>query len=175
LITLSNDLGDNLAIWVEGYQYPVDQADNFWDLNWLSVTVRWQRGTTIWQASDPCLTTEELVDLRDWFEKLSDGDSLHSSLGFMEPCLSFEIAQHGNEPVLRIHLAYELDPRKSEVVPNAVAAESIKPINDDENPGVCPDFPLRDCKIPLIIQALNKAIEQFPVRLEQDSEQEKPC
>lgn len=175
MITLSNDLGDNLNISVEGYQYPVDQADNFWDLNWLSVTMRWQRGTNISQASDPCLTTEELVDLRDWFEKLSDGDSSDPCMSFMEPCLSFEITQRENEPVLRIHLAYELDPRKSEIVPNAVVAESIKPSQDAENSGVCLGFPLKDCKIPTIIQAITKAIEKFPVRQEQGSEQEKSC
>ncbi|WP_054761759.1 WapI family immunity protein [Methylomonas koyamae] len=142
MLTLSNDAGDLLQIWIEDYQYP-DPDGYFWDLNWLNVTVRWQRGTEIWQASDPCLSTEELLELQAWLNEIQSDTTGHSNIGFMEPCLRFEWRQVNSMPMLSICLSSELDPRRSDKLPDIMQKTGMPSHDEDAHSGYGLSFPLQ--------------------------------
>jgi hypothetical protein len=171
MMTLSNHDGDLLQLWIGGYQYP-DPDGYFWDLNWLKVNVRWQRGTEIWQASDPCLSTEELMNLQVWLSEIQSSTSEHLNIGFMEPCLQFEWEQTGSKPRLRIGLSNELDPRRSDKLPAIMQKISIPSHDDDDQCGIWLEFPASAIIIPTLVQGLAKMTAQFPARHERSFTQE---
>lgn len=165
MITLSNIDGDTLQIGIAGYQYP-DPDGYHWDLNWLSVNVRWQRAEAIWQASDPCLSTEELLDLLDWFRQAQQGKQTNSSLEFMEPCLKFESLADKETPRLRVYLRHELHPGKSLALP-AILQSIVTIVNQaNEDGSFWLEFPLSATDILSAVMALQGMIDQFPVRIE---------
>lgn len=165
MLTLSNDAGDLLQIWIEDYQYP-DPDGYFWDLNWLNVTVRWQRGTEIWQASDPCLSTEELLELQAWLNEIQSDTTGHSNIRFMEPCLLFEWRQVDGTPMLSICLSNELDPRRSDKLPDIMQKTGMPSHDEDAHSGIWLEFPTSAINIHNLVQALTNMSAQFPVRHE---------
>ena len=165
MMTLSNHDGDLLQLWIGGYQYP-DPDGYFWDLNWLKVNVRWQRGTEIWQASDPCLSTEELMNLQVWLSEIQSSTSEHLNIGFMESCLQFEWQQTGSTPRLRISLSNELDPRRSDKLPDIMRTPGMPSQDEDAHSGIWLEFPASAINIQNLVQALTNMTAQFPVRHE---------
>jgi hypothetical protein len=165
MLTLSNDAGDLLQIWIEDYQYP-DPDGYFWDLNWLNVTVRWQRGTEIWQASDPCLSTEELLDLQVWLNEVQSGTTERLSIDFMEPCLRFAWRPNGHSSILRIDLSNELDPRRSDKFPQIMQKSGMPSHDDDDHRGIWLEFSASAINIHNLVQTLTNMSAQFPVRHE---------
>ncbi|WP_146211287.1 WapI family immunity protein [Quadrisphaera granulorum] len=121
---LRGDDGAEVELRLAGYQFPdatVDDDGDEWDANWLLVAgrVRTARGTE-WSFVDPALTTWEVAEVADWWERAgrgqvapatawedddgggdeADGDSVpfwwdvlqdRGWLVFLEPCLSLGV------------------------------------------------------------------------------------
>ncbi|MGY5884977.1 WapI family immunity protein [Modestobacter lacusdianchii] len=101
------------------YQFPAAPKEpGDWDANWLEVRgrVRTAAGES-WKFDDPCLTTWEARELRDWLQAAADGrvavteaptEDSEGLLAFTEPNLGFSVAaREGQHLVLRVHLSYE--------------------------------------------------------------------
>lgn len=162
MISLSNYGGDSLQIWIDSYQFP-DPGGYYWDLNWLCMNVRWQRAEAVWQASDSCLSTEELLDLFDWFKH---GEQAKESIDFMEPCLKFSRLTENGMPKLRVYLKHELHPGKTLNLPSIL--QSVTKMNNDLNQenSFWLEFPLTVDNTSNLLIALQEMIDQFPVRHE---------
>ena len=165
MITLSNSDGDTLQFWVSGYQYP-DPDGYYWDLNWLSVNVRWQRAEAIWQASDPCLSTEELLDLREWFTCCEQAKQASESIEFMEPCLKFAWLTDANVPRLRVDLRHELYPGNTLNLPPTLQSVTKMTTDPNEDRSFWLEFPLPAINISALAMDLQAMIDQHPVRHE---------
>jgi hypothetical protein len=143
----------NLLLSVDNYQFT--DGDNDWDQNWLNVSMVLQIGPTKLQKVDPCLTTLELIDLKNWFEQLDGPIPGSNYFRFIEPCLSFEIVGD----FLRIHLAKEFDPRN---IFNGLDT-TVAPINSFTNPFYM-DFEWNELLRINAIHALVQLIHLFPSR-----------
>ncbi|MBM4208720.1 MAG: hypothetical protein FJ190_12235 [Gammaproteobacteria bacterium] len=165
MITLSNSDGDTLQFWVSGYQYP-DPDGYYWDLNWLSVNVRWQRAEALWQASDPCLSTEELLDLLEWITRCEQEKPASESIEFMEPCLKFAWLTDANLPRLRLYLRYELYPGNTLHLPPPLQSATKLPKDPNQDRIFWLEFPLPDINLAALVLDLQAMIDQFPVRQE---------
>jgi hypothetical protein len=169
MMTLTNFQGDTLQLWIEGYQY-LDLDGYHWDLNWLSVYVRWQRGSEIWQACDPCLSTEEVLELADWFQALPTCQMTSTDITFMEPGLKFEWLV--DQCLLRIYLREELDPRRSDNLPSLLQPVITKHSVTDDPEDFYLEFPLSPVNIQTQLKALHTMAAQFPVRHERNLNEE---
>jgi hypothetical protein len=165
MITLSNGDGDTLQFWVSGYQYP-DPDGYYWDLNWLSVNVRWQRAEALWQASDPCLSTEELLALLEWIPRCEQEKPASESIEFMEPCLKFAWLTDANLPRLRVYLRYELYPGNTLNLPPTLQSVIEMPNDPKEDNSFWLEFPLSAVNISALLIGLQAMIDQHPVRHE---------
>jgi hypothetical protein len=135
----------SLRLSVECYQFP-ENADDWWDSNWLIITGDAVIDGKPWFFRDPCLTTFEIERLADWLDQVAAGQAERSFCGFTEPNLDFE--RLSNEA---IRVAFSL--------------ESLPPWGD---PGG--DFgefgftiPIDD-RLATAASNLRKLLSQFPVR-----------
>ena len=146
-ITLTNNQGISLELWIAGYQFPEITDD--WDANWLMVAgeVRHPRGA--WSFIDPCLTTTELGSLVAWLELVVRGESAQSPLHPMEQCLQFHHVL-GPDPDIEVRLAHGCAPPWS------------KTEGSDED--VALRFPLTASNAEEWIQAGRELQRQFPER-----------
>lgn len=96
-----------LQIELEGYTYPFAKDD--WDANWLQVKIKLHDyGTNeIYESSDACLLTMELVDLKEWFTRIEKNRTVSSQIKFMEPNIGFEYKQG----MISILLKYDFNPQ----------------------------------------------------------------
>ena len=101
---LSGD-GTSLELTVAGYQYP-HLVGVPYDSNWLIIAGSVTLDDREWKFRYPCLLTNELLALADWFHSLSEAPSDNGEIGFIEPNLSFRWRQG----VLQIYLDLESRP-----------------------------------------------------------------
>lgn len=161
-MTLSNLHGDKLQLWISAYQFP-DPDGYYLDLNWLSINVIWQRAEAVWQASDPCLTTEELSDLLDWFKL---GEKANESIEFMEPCLKFSWLTENDIPRLRVYLQHELNPEKTINLPRILQSVTRMTNASNDDSSFWLEFPISAVNISTLVSDLEAMVDQFPVRHE---------
>ena len=101
---LSGD-GTSLELTVVGYQFP-QLVGVPYDSNWLIIAGHVTLDGREWKFRDPCLLTNELLALADWFQTRSKAPNDNSEIGFIEPNLSFDWRQG----VLQISLDLESRP-----------------------------------------------------------------
>jgi len=78
-----------LQVWVHGRQFP--EATDYWDGNWVRVTVHCgAKGSDVW-ASGPIIHLPEILGLADACERMSQTLSGEASLDCMEPELSIKL------------------------------------------------------------------------------------
>ncbi|MCK8514986.1 hypothetical protein M0534_01395 [Methylonatrum kenyense] len=105
---LENPEGERLDLTISGYQFP-DLRTDYWDANWLLVSIDVAHPRGEWRIHEPCMTAFELKELADWFERVADGDSVEDRCDFVEPNLAFEYRSTPNAE-LQITLACEASP-----------------------------------------------------------------
>jgi hypothetical protein len=71
------------------YQYPHIENE-YWDANWLLVSIRVNSPVASWTHIDPCLMTVEVCDLANWLGDVAYNRQSRTRLHFIEPNLSFE-------------------------------------------------------------------------------------
>ncbi len=92
------DDGTSLELNVVGYQFP-QLVGVPYDSNWLIIAGHVALGGREWKFRDPCLLTNEVLALAEWFEARSKASN-DDEFGFIEPNLSFKWRQG----VLQVHL-----------------------------------------------------------------------
>ena len=128
---------------IDGYEFP--NADEYYDSNWLIVSVRCSYNDDQWEARDSCLLTFELKNIKAWLNAIILG-AHEEYLTFMESELAFKYK--ADSEILSIALNYNLHIRESK----------------HETPYVM-KFKLRKHEISYIVNAIDKLINKYPERL----------
>ncbi len=96
---------------ITNYQFPENQ-DGDWDVNWLSIYLKIDSIVGKWQTIDPSLTTWEVQEVIDWFDKLSkDKEPEFRLMTFTEPNLSFELLNEPTDSTKLIRIKFDLESR----------------------------------------------------------------
>jgi hypothetical protein len=107
-LTLRNDYSFKLTLM--GYQFP-SLKDKEYDSNWLNIKIDVRHPEGDWTAVDPALLTYEVQDVAGWFRHLAIGQIDKRTMGFLEPCLEFQVESNkDSSEVLKVKLAYEFRP-----------------------------------------------------------------
>lgn len=110
-LTLRNDY--SLKLTLMGYQFP-SLKDKEYDSNWLNIRIDVRHPDGDWTAVDPALLTYEVQEIADWFRHLAAGQRDELSIGFLEPCLEFNVEMNeDSSEVLKVKLAHEFSPPTS--------------------------------------------------------------
>ena len=96
---------------ITNYQFP-DNQDGDWDGNWLNIYLKVDSIVGKWQTIDPSLTTWEIQEIIDWFDKLSnDKEPEFRLMTFTEPNLSFELLSEPTVKKKLIRINFDLESR----------------------------------------------------------------
>jgi len=96
---------------ITNYQYP-DINEGNWDGNWLNIYLSVKCKVGHWQTVDPSLTTWEVQELINWFDKLSKNSrSKYTDIHFTEPNLSFELLNDYKADLKTFRIKFNLESR----------------------------------------------------------------
>lgn len=96
---------------ISNYQFP-DNQDGDWDGNWLNIYLKVDSKVGKWQTIDSSLTTWEVQEIIDWFDKLSaDKAPEFRLMTFTEPNLSFELLNESTDNPKLIRIKFDLECR----------------------------------------------------------------
>jgi hypothetical protein len=96
---------------ITNYEYP-DFKDGEWDGNWLNIYLNVKSSLGHWQSIGSILTTWEVQEMINWFERLSKNDCPKcSTLRFTEPNLSFELLDNQNQILKKFRIKFDLESR----------------------------------------------------------------
>ena len=132
-----------LQIEVHGYQFP--NADDYYDANWLNVSIRYAGANSKIWLEEPCLLTVELSAFRDQLRQLSDLSVEGAVLRPLEPYIELEVARAGSLGGLS-------------------AKVRLKPDLIDEVHELQMGLDLS--YLPGIVAQFDRVLSQFPVRLD---------
>ena len=102
---LLSDDGTSIELTVVGYQFQQFVGVPY-DSNWLIIAGRVTLAGREWKFRDPCLLTNEVLALADWFQARSRAPNDNGEIGFIEPNLRFKWRQG----VLQVNLDLESRP-----------------------------------------------------------------
>jgi hypothetical protein len=119
-VLLIGENGGRFELAILGYQFPAI-VDDDWDSNWLNIRIHVETERGGWSATDPSLTTADVIRLADWLEAIAEAKGQESEVDFIEPNLSFGLhAESADEVTLRIWFELESRPPWA---PSSVAGE----------------------------------------------------
>ncbi len=134
---------------ITNYQFPENQ-DGDWDGNWLNIYLKVDSKVGKWQTIDPSLTTWEVQEIIDWFDKLSaDKEPEFRLMTFTEPNLSFELLNEPTDNTKLIRIKFDLESRP-------------KSAKDDKEYFV--DISADKDKLIAIKKGLNDELSKYPER-----------
>jgi hypothetical protein len=110
-VLLADKNGSRFELTILGYQYPAI-VDDEWDSNWLNIRIHAQTERGGWSATDPSLTTADVVRLADWLDAVAEGRIQKcEEVDFIEPNLAFGLhTEAGDKVTLRIWFELESRP-----------------------------------------------------------------
>lgn len=139
-------IDNNKRFTMEVLDYEFPKAMDYYDANWLEISIMVVSDEKSWMATSPCLRTDELVELKEWFSTISSSVTEHGVLCFMENHLHFSVNKN-NE--LLVHLDFDFHPNTT----------------DDKwwlGGEYVLNFPLNMINIAAVIDSLSKSIQLFP-------------
>src|SRR6476469_4979347 len=102
--------GSEIELHLTCYQFP-EIMNEYWDANWLMISLRVQAPQGSWHTIDPALLTWEVQELAGWLEALASNQTAIQPIEFTEPCLAFAVTDQSGDTVnLQVRLAYEFRP-----------------------------------------------------------------
>lgn len=143
--------GKRFEMEVLGYELP--SAIGYDDANWLNIKIRASDQYQSWEASDNCLLTYELIELKQWLERISEGKKVDSHISFLEGELAFEVNNDNNE--LIVELNFNFHPKGG----------SYK-YGDDGDKKYLISFPMEKGNLNAY-ESINWFLENYPERLKQ--------
>jgi len=103
---------------ITNYQFP-DNQDGDWDGNWLNIYLKVDSKVGKWQIIDPSLTTWEVQEIIDWFDKLSkDIEPEYRLMTFSEPNLSLELLNESTDTKKLIRIKFDLESKPKSATNN---------------------------------------------------------
>ena len=103
--------GQTVELIITNYQFP-EENNSDWDGNWLNIYLNVKSNAGHWQTVDPSLTTWEVQELIDWFDKLSKNSRPeYTDMSFTEPNLSFELLSEPGAIEKTIKIKFEMESR----------------------------------------------------------------
>jgi hypothetical protein len=143
--------GSAIELRILDYQFP-DNLRGQYDADWLRVEGVVTHPNGNWRFCDPCLLTWEALALAKWFECWDDSAKAHTSIGFIEPNLSFSRIDSFRGSVLRI--SFELESRPPWAGKGVVGESDI-----------WLEFPLNLSAARIAAQIMRNQLKPFPVRV----------
>ena len=96
---------------ITNYQFP-DINDGDWDGNWLNIYLNVKSKAGHWQTLHPSLTTWEVQELINWFDKLSKNvRPKYIVMSFTEPNLLFELVNGSDTDKKTFRIKFNLESR----------------------------------------------------------------
>lgn len=141
------------SIQASSYEFP-DLSD-YWDGNWLRVSLSVKHPRGGWHSTDPSLLTFEVSELARWFAAIASGESVSPRIDLIEPNLSFELHERDGSRLLRA--CFELEYRPS-------WAHARTPSRD-----LWVEFSLLDVDLRSAADSLRSQLTRFPVKGTPDS------
>ena len=108
MFELSNVEGHiSIKFVIIGYQFPSDPIDD-----WLLVKLTVKQGNNVFEKIDPALTTQELINVYQWFNALHERKlPRFGNQTFTEPCIGLNFLAYRSDTVrFSIELSHELKP-----------------------------------------------------------------
>lgn len=131
--------------------YQIENADNFYDANWLNVRIDASVDDFCWSAIDSCLLTMELKELVAWLEKIESSCSEVESIDFTEGELRFKYEAKKN--LMIVFLDFNFHPKGDGYIYGENGDEEFKMA-----------FPITPSVLRSLISKLKLAAEKFVVR-----------
>jgi len=101
---IGQDGANQIALMVESYQYP-ENPHNFFEANWLMVTLSVRTATMEWQAKAPVILSNELNCFIDWLQAVGEDVAQNRYFDFEEPTLYVKLLERNAHAVtLEFHL-----------------------------------------------------------------------
>ncbi len=142
--------GSSFEMSVEGYQFPDIQNEPY-DSNWRLIRIRVAHFRGEWTTVDPCLLTDEVEDLANWFDAIAQGKGVEKEQNFTEPNLMFRLRETPEGRSLRVY--FELESRPS------WAESRVSPEED-----LFLEFPLADLDLARAAEELRGELARYPQR-----------
>lgn len=143
--------GSSFHLEILGYEFP-ESVDEGSDSNWLIVYMATSIPQGRWFVTEPCLLTDEVKRLADWFDAVASHMQTEDEIGFTEPNLWFQIVKQARGTrYLRIHFGIECLPpwaNRTEFGTEEVFAE----------------FPLSEIDLHTAAEALRSQLSLYPQR-----------
>ena len=147
---LTSDDGSLFEMSVGSYQFPDIQNEPY-DSNWLLIRIHVVHPRGEWTTVDPCLLTDELEDLANWFGAIAEGKAADVEQNFTEPNLMFRLRETPEGRSLRVY--FELESRPS------WAESRVSPEED-----LFLDFPLGELDLARAAEELRGELALYPER-----------
>ncbi|MGH1429388.1 MAG: WapI family immunity protein [Arenicella sp.] len=96
------ELNKRFELSVLGYQF--ENAEEYYDSNWLTISIKASDGNYDWEVHDSCLLTFELKEFRDWLDANKVG-----RFDFIENEISFSV--DSSDELLNVILDFNFHPK----------------------------------------------------------------
>jgi hypothetical protein len=122
-----------LEMEIKGYQFPEEERGN--NANWLIVALKVSYNGDYWEVDYPLLSTQRLIDFRNWIESISNGECKRRDFIFSKSDISFSyLGKVEQSYKLRILLKYGCLPQEfnfnSSVDNSSVFINSLLALDD---------------------------------------------
>ncbi len=146
-----SNTSSSVELRILGYQYPENSRDQY-DADWLRVEGIVTHPNGNWRFCDPCLLTWEASALATWLDRWVDSANAQSTIGFIEPNLSFSRIDSSPGSVLPVSFELESRPPWAE-----------KRFADESDFWI--DFPLITSGASAAAQTMRDQLRRFPIRV----------
>lgn len=134
---------------ISNYQFP-NNNNGDWDGNWLNIYLKVDSKLGKWQTIDPSLTTWEVQEIIDWFNKLSkDNEPEYRLMTFTEPNLTLELLNKPTDKKKLIRINFDLE---------------SKPKSAKDDKAYYVDLLTENKELNEIVDGLKKELNKYPER-----------
>lgn len=146
---------NNQTIGLEIASYEFPEATEIIDANWLNISLNVKCKFGNWNTVYPSLTTWDIENLTNWFDKLSkDTQPERTSMYFTEPNLSFDLLNEFNADKKMIRINFDLEFRPPNVSLIDFDVEYFVDIHAD------------NVTLKNIARELTKELGKYPIRMQ---------
>lgn len=112
---LFSDENKSLLFNISDYQFACSKEADYYDINWLTVSIKYSDDTMSESFEDSCILTYELDELIKEIDDIIEGKESGMISGFMEPYLKFSVTRVDDIYSVQIRFVYDTTESWSEV------------------------------------------------------------
>jgi len=109
------DENKSLLFDISDYQFACSKETDYYDINWLTVSIKYSDDTMSESFEDSCILTYELDELIKEIDDIIEGKESGMISGFMEPYLKFSVTRVDDIYSVQIRFVYDTTESWSEV------------------------------------------------------------